>query len=256
MKALAASCRAPGPGVTTYKSGYAAAYEPALANALDALAKPDCSEVHRWVVRRRRGDELYPYGRAIQVVPEDLRLLARHMAEWAPIDRWQSAPAAVRRAYSKRVAELARVLAVALDEDVRPGLPNPWDLFDAPIVEAALMADPTYAALRPVRVDKGGSIIECDGRIYPEWPRLLRRQQLTSMLARLAVQVEASQHEQKRDARPRTGDPNHRVLARHLAAWFEQSYDEVPNGMVAVLVNVMLPSRDSPATTEPRSKPE
>lgn len=221
----------------------------AFGSALELLASADARAAHLWLVRHRDAVDQYPHGRGLQKVPSDVLALSHHIAAWRPIDRWHSAPAAVRRTYSRRVAALARDLAEALAEEVRPEVPAACDLFDSEVIEDAMDADPACRPI-PLVIATVGGLSRAGGlaRIYPGWRKQLSRQQLVPMLSRLAKHVESKELVRLSDARPKTGNANHRSFARHLSDWFERSYGEVPNGIVADLVNLMLPSLDSTAT--------
>jgi len=247
MKNWAASCRKPaGPDVIVlFESSYAAAHRPAFANALELLASEGAAAAHRWIIKHREGDCIYLFGPTSP--PKDVVDLAHHIADWAPISLWQASPASARRAYCKRVAKLARDLAALLNENVRPDLPTAWNLFDPQLIQAALEADPSFRPV-PLLIEQAGVRRRARARIKPAWPRPLRLQRTGPMLSRLAEHVESAQHDRLTDSRPNTGNPHQRTAARHLAAWFQQNYRRIPNEVVADLVNLMVPSRDSPAT--------
>jgi hypothetical protein len=178
--------------------------------------------------------------------------LSRHLAEWSPIAKWERISAATRAKMVRRIVDHSRQLAALLTDPQGPPLPKALGLFDnRDAVEWLQGTGFVQSMSRPMRVtDIGGSYNTKRTYVAPD-SRSFFEQEIAPMLTRLADYAEEVRTPRLRDARPKTGNPDQRALARHLARWFNgQGYRVNPNTVIADIITLMMPEAELPATAD------
>lgn len=170
--------------------------------------------------------------------------LCCRMHGFKPLSKWDSAPKEYKDNYSQRVARLARELAEALEEDIRPG--------DIPVLlyfddDAALNLFNRLAASVGVKINVQANDASL---LLAQETESYAPQKFPSLLRRLAQGMEYVATWEIRDKRPNTGQPNARTLARYLSEYFESTYKKTPNSVIAACVRLMLPEIDPPPGEE------
>jgi hypothetical protein len=124
-------------------------------------------------------------------------------------------------------------------------LPPLIDLFHPDCIATAAETNAMHGPRRSLFSEVGGNHIGTV-RFFPPWLGVLRTENTETVLLRLADAIEALQHVPLPDARPSTGDPERRALAKFIGKWFYEGYGRVPYRPVADLVNVLHPTPDDP----------
>jgi hypothetical protein len=194
-----------------------------------------------------------------------LIFLADWFTDFQALTEWEIAPMKKRSRSAQRVARLARDLASALEETLRPYYPTALELFDE---EQAL------DIIRALPEQTAKALLACTGYSI-DWQRGCQRtdfdlgyyrssaasnlasrfsypeaQRLPSMLRRLADTTEKQIKEPKRDLRAKTNHANSRVFARYLADHFLRQYNHTPDEVIAACVSLKFPYLDSPPTKD------
>ena len=215
------------------------------------------------MIRIQRSDNVLP----CEEWEARLWYIALWFGNFQELSEWETAPAEKREGHSLRVAKLARDLANALEEPIRPYYPPALELFDEeravdiirslPEQTAEVLLNGTGYAHdwhprqgRDTRYQRG----EYDRRSYSSDAALNlasrfdspEPQLLSSMLRRLADLAEQKCREPKRDARPKTANANARAFARHLAKEFEFKFNRTPNDVIAACVCLRFPDLENP----------
>jgi len=195
----------------------------------------------------------------------ELWFLSRQFLHFQPMGVWEKASAEERIKHSMKVANLARRLAVALNEDIRPYYPPALDLFDP---------ERAVDIIRCLPSEQANSLLSCTGfsidwrdgyeRGSPAWyednePKwespahslsmlfcFPEYQKLSSMLKRLADHTEEQAREPKRDQRPSVPGADARAFARELANHFQLFFNLTPNEVIAACVAIKFPELDPP----------
>ncbi|MCG3189299.1 MAG: hypothetical protein LKCHEGNO_01619 [Burkholderiaceae bacterium] len=234
-----------------------------LVAVLEKLAARDASAtgIRHWLIahrgRSRRPADDPPWG---------LIMLAVSIRYHRTLTAWERVPAKAR---AKQIARLAR-LVEALVRELRttdvPAIAPAIYLFDPAVLDDA------FGEHRRLSLDKDGHTQVNNWWELPLKLRPLLDQQLAPLLEKLAEQLKpgtrhapaafrveavthgvappASIYRTPRDARPNTGEPDQRVFARHLVGFFKAQYGLVPNGVIADLVNMVMPDAEPLATEE------
>jgi hypothetical protein len=257
-----------------------------LSEALDLLLSDaeDAQKFRKWLINKAarpgRGETGSPATR-VKDWEAEVFAVALQFAYFQPLRTWEAASSEKRGAHRDRVARLARELAEALEEDIRPFYPSALELFDedqalnilramAPALAEALsrgerygkqsdystaggyaagIAHPGEARCWRSREAAAASGFEVpiphSGDAYQIFPlKCEGLQGFPSLLRRLADYAEEKKHEGRRDARPNTGCPNHRAFARHMLNCLAQYYAEEAEPsltVIAALVNLKFP---------------
>lgn len=202
---------------------------PSQAENLELLlsSNPDAVKVVEWLERnndKKRNHFL-----------QKIAFLADKLTSYKEIDAWEGAPMKDRISHSRRVTKLARELAAALDEDIRPTYPPALELFDEE---------------RAIDIMRALSSKWYFGHLSTKAKKLSRRflspdyQRLQPMLKRLAIFSEEATKAEQRDKRPSFPNANARAFARQLAGYFKQFYDRTPNEIIAACVCLKFPEID------------
>jgi hypothetical protein len=179
------------------------------------------------------------FGEPIAIDPiDEMVSLARWATSVEPLSPWEALPEKQRARWIASVINSANRLAGLLERTDRPALPQAIELFDPKNTPPPLRSrlananDPKFLQLQPV------------------WD-----QEMAPMLRRLA---EVAEREQRlrvgagvREARPKTGRLDERVLARDLAVWFERRYGHPPIARIVDIVFLLTgTATDDPTVTQ------
>jgi hypothetical protein len=263
-------------------------YFPRRGHWLDVLTSDGAEQaiIQDWckntrIPRRFEGQSIYAglfdlifnyRGRPPEVAPCEewearIILLARSFTFpfFIELTEWETTPSKERSRHMRRVAKLARDLASALEKVPGQYYQPVLELFDEERAVDIIRALPELAAKAFLegtgystdrrtgyqRTDFDPAFLGSNPAIrlghYFCYPAL---QELPSILRRQAKLAKEQVKEPKRDFRPRTGNPNARVFARHLAGHFRALFDEVPDEIIVACVCLRFPGMDNPPSKD------
>ena len=231
-------------------------------------SSPEAKKVRVWLKRNAREwvIEHSEFFRGCQPWEAELWHLSQLFMDFSLMGKWERASAQERATHSMKVAKLARQLANAIGEEIRPYYPPALEFFDderaVDIIRRfgkqsaeALLSTTGYSADSQDGYERGK--LDCFDHGEPQWRRspahalassLLfpQWQELSPMLRRLAEHAEQSLKEPKRDKRPNIPNADARAFARYLADDFKLFFGKTPNEVIAACVVLKFPNIDPP----------
>ena len=222
--------------------------------------------IRRWCKKERPA---FHYGReySIEGVGQEgwearLTAIGHFFSTFAELSEWEVAAGNKRLAHCVKVGKLARELATALEESVRPYYPPALCFFDEDrIVDIikCLPDDITAGLLSNTKYGEGTGLIEAETgeKVYLSASSMLLRwmanhedQELHKLLKSIATYADKNAAEQRRIGRPNTGHPNARAFALHLAENFDETFHCMPNEVIAACVCLKYPQLENPPNAD------
>ncbi len=220
------------------------------------------TKVRGWLEVRAR--PFVAYG-GLNAADAELRCLAREIQSSFPLSGWEKAGAATRQKYARNVRRHAKALAALLRSADAPYIPDALGFFDessANEITERMNPDFSFWVRQGTRFDFAGPWLCRSSDCTPYYFSLSEQlgaaftsnpQKMAPLLDSLTSYVEKKEAEARDSCRAnqrKIGDPERRVLARHLANYFARAFNRRAYDIIACCINITYPDADPPATDE------